>query len=170
MMMDTNESRINETNSYENSSIEQNPLEQCQAALADWQDKYARLSADLENYRKRVAKEQASLAVHAQASLLVSLLSIVDNFDRAMAHQPAVSAETSSWMHGIAMIHNSFKDLLAKAGVVEVSYEQFNPELHEALMQVEGSGKESGTIITVLEKGYKLGDRVLRPAKVSVAQ
>lgn len=174
MFNDMQDQIINETadtgSSQESSPVDQNPLDICKAALADWQDKYARLAADFDNSRKRMAKEQASFALHAQATILTDLLTVVDNFDRAMAHQPATNADTSSWVNGIAMIHSAFKDLLSKSGVKEVSYDIFNPEFHEALMHADAPEKQPGEIVAVLEKGYLLGDRVLRPAKVSVAK
>lgn len=144
------------------SPIDQSELDNCKAALADWQSKYAHLAADFENYKKRVAKEQSSFAMHAQATLLSNLLSIIDDFDRAMAHEID--------KNGIAMIHNELGEFVKKAGVTEMAYDLFDPERHEALMQVESPDHKEGQIVQVLEKGYMLGDRVLRPAKVSVAK
>ncbi len=148
----------------------ENQLNQCKVTLAEWQDKYARLTADLENYQKRTVKERSAWAQSAQEKLLTPLLSIVDNFDRAMELKPEVSQEMQSWVDGIAMIHTAFGDFLKDAGVAEVSYDSFNPEFHEALMQVDSDEKESGQIVQIMEKGYVLNDRVLRPAKVSVAK
>jgi molecular chaperone GrpE len=145
-------------------------LTQCKATLAEWQEKYARLTADLENYQKRTMKERGVWAEAAQEKILLPILSIVDNFARAMEHMPEVPEQMQTWVDGITMIQNSFKDFLKNAGVQEVSYEAFNPELHEALMQVDSDEKESGEIVMVMEKGYMLKDRVLRPAKVSVAK
>lgn len=145
-------------------------LNQCKATLAEWQEKYARLTADLENYKKRTIKERSAWAESAQEKLLFPLLTIVDNFDRAMEFKPEVSQELQSWIDGIAMIHTAFADFLKNAGVKEMSYDTFNPELHEALMQVDSDEKESGEIVQVMEKGYLLNDRVLRPAKMSIAK
>ncbi len=157
----------------EESKIELNDaelLDQCKVTLAEWQEKYARLTADLENYKKRTIKERSAWAQSAQEKVLTQLLGIVDNFDRAMEHSVEVPQELQSWTDGIAMIHSSFKDFLKNAGVKEMAYDIFNPELHEALMQVDSDEKQSGEIVNVMEKGYTLNDRVLRPAKVSVAK
>lgn len=145
-------------------------LTQCQSTLAEWQEKYARLTADLENYQKRTTKERSAWADAAQEKVLLPILSIVDNFDRAMEHSIEVPAESQSWVDGIGMIYSSFKEFLKNAGVQEVSYDTFNPELHEALMQVDSDETESGDIVSVMEKGYMLNEKVLRPAKVSVAK
>lgn len=148
----------------------ENQLNQCKVTLAEWQDKYARLTADLENYQKRTVKERSAWAESAQEKLLLPLLSIVDNFDRAMELKPEVSEDMQSWVDGIAMMYTAFGDFLKNAGVKEVSYDSFDPEFHEALMQVDSDEKESGQIVQIMEKGYMLNDRVLRPAKVSVAK
>ncbi len=145
-------------------------LEQCQISLAEWQEKYARLTADLDNFKKRTLKERAMWDETARAELLIGLLSIVDNFDRAMEQQQEVPAELQSWADGIQMIHDSFTEYLKTAGVTEMPYDQFDPEQHEALIQVDSDDHDAGAIVTVMEKGYLLNDRVLRPAKVSVAK
>ena len=146
-------------------------LQQCQLTLAEWQEKYARLTADLDNYKKRTIKERSAWAETAQMPLLVDLLAIVDNFDRAMEHQiEDVPEEMRSWVDGMQMIHAAFKDFLKNAGVQEVLYKQFNPEYHEALLHVDSAEHDAGAIVEVMEKGYVLNDRVLRPAKVSVAK
>lgn len=141
---------------------DQSELDTCKAALADWQSKYALLAADFENYKKRMLKDQTSFAVHSQAALLGNLLFIVDNFDRAMEHE--IDKD------GIAMIYESLAEFLQKVGVKEIACDIFNPEFHEALIQVESADHKEGEIVEVMEKGYMLGDRVLRPAKVSVAK
>lgn len=140
----------------------QQELAACQAAQQEWKEKYLRVMADMANYNKRIEKERALWSQLARADLLTPLLDVVDNFDRA--------AQTEELNPGIKMIHSAFVEFLKNSGVQEVSYDTFNPELHEALMQVDAEGKESGTIVTVMQKGYALGDKVLRPAKVSVTK
>ena len=149
---------------------DQKDLDTCKQALSEWQGKYSRLSADFENYKKRLSKEQATWTATVQASMLNQLLSIVDNFDRAMAHKAEQSTDMQSWIDGVAMIHDEFHEFLKNAGVKEVPYKIFNPEYHEALLQVDSDTHESGQIIEVMEKGYLLEDKVLRPARVSVAK
>jgi len=146
-------------------------LDACNATIKEWQEKYMRLSADLENFKRRTEKEQQLWREMAQADILLKLLTIVDNFDRAMEHKSQQSPEElKSWAEGIAMIYGSFGEFLKSVGVQEVPYDVFDPSYHDALMQVDSDTHESGAIVTVLEKGYMLGDRVLRPAKVSVAK
>ncbi len=162
------EHQTEETVAASEETVEQ--LNQCKVTLAEWQEKYARLTADFENYKKRTMKERSAWAESAQVALLSELLAIVDNFDRAMEHQREVPQELQGWADGIAMIHTAFKDFLKNAGVKEVPYDQFNPEFHEALMQVDSDTQDAGEIVDVMEKGYMLNDRVVRPAKVSVAK
>jgi molecular chaperone GrpE len=154
----------------EDMSLVQKDLAVCKEALADWQDKYTRMRADFENYKKRMIKEQASWMQSARVSIISDLLGIIDNFDRAMEHITTESGDMQSWIDGISMIHASFKDFLKKAGVQEVPYNVFDPQYHEALLQVDSDNHEPGQIVTVLEKGYMLQDQVIRPAKVSVAK
>lgn len=143
----------------------------CQASLKEWQEKYVRLSADFENFKRRMEKEQQQWRDMAQADLLLKILSITDNFDRAMEHKDQQSVdEFSSWAEGIAMIHGALSEFLKGVGVTEVSYEKFDPLYHDALMQVESGEHEPGSIVTIMEKGYLFNGRVLRPAKVSVAR
>ncbi len=146
-------------------------LDACKLSVKEWKEKYVRLSSDLENFKRRIAKEQQMWAQLAKADLLISLLAIVDNFDRAMEHKDVeLPEELQSWVDGIEMIHTSIGEFLTKAGVKEVSYDQFDPSYHEALLHVDSDKHKSGQIVEVMEKGYMLNDRVLRPAKVSVAK
>ncbi|TET35114.1 nucleotide exchange factor GrpE [Candidatus Dependentiae bacterium] len=159
-------------------------LDACNATVKEWQEKYMRLSADLENFKRRITKEQQMWREMAQADLLLKLLSIVDNFNRAMEHKPyfasanaacfegqgVIMEELKSWVEGIAMIYGSFEEFLTSVGIKEVPCEVFDPSHHDALMQVDSDEHESGAIVAVMEKGYMLNNRVLRPAKVSVAK
>lgn len=146
-------------------------LDACKASMKEWQEKCMRLSADFENFKRRTANEQKIWAELVQLDLLTQLLSIVDNFDRAMEHKEQPSEqEMASWVDGIAMIYNDFVEFFKKVGVKEVSYDEFDPTYHEALMQVDSDEHESGQIVAVVQKGYMLNDRVIRPAKVSVAK
>ncbi len=159
--MNKNEDILEEQKENNSESL-QKQLEACSKEQAEWKERALRLSADLENYKRRMEKEQGHWMQRAQATLLEGLLPIVDNFDRAVAH-----AQDNE---GISMIHNELQAYLEKAGVKEVACDQFDPTYHEALMQIESEDKESGQIVEVLQKGYQLGEHVLRPAKVSVAK
>ncbi len=156
------------TDEQESTEIE---LIACQASVKEWQERFMRLSADFENFKRRTANEQKMWAQLAQADLITQLLAITDNFDRAMEHKDAQSEkEIASWVDGISMIYNDLGEFFKKAGVKEVSYDLFDPEYHEALLQVDSDEHESGHIVAVMQKGYMRNDRVLRPAKVSVAK
>ena len=154
----------NEADSLDQENVEslKQKLDECQVAQQEWKERCMRLTADMANFNKRTDKEKAQWSELARADTLTPLLNIIDDFERAI--------EKEQVSEGIAMIHATLLEFLKNAGVSEVSYVQFDPEFHEALMQVESDGKESGTIVEVMQKGYALGDKVLRAAKVSVAK
>jgi len=109
----------------------------------------------------------------AQAEILTDLLDIVDNFERALTEhkKQEKTEENKSWIEGFALIYQSLIALLHKFGVEEITqHDTFNPVYHEALMQVDSPDHETGAIVDVMQKGYRLKDKVLRPAKVSVAK
>lgn len=136
-------------------------------------ESYIRLNADFENYKRRVQKDQVNWVSAGQAKVLFDLLEIVDNFDRALAEheREGHSEELDSWLQGFEMIRKSFYKYLEKHGVKKIEQvETFDPSLHEALSQVEVEGKNSDTIIDVVQQGYMFKDNVLRPAKVVVAK
>jgi molecular chaperone GrpE len=131
--------------------------------LADLQ----RLAAEFDNYRKRVARDQQSLMLRANERLVKELLPVLDDLERAV--EAAREHRTRSVEDGVRLVHRAFADLLRKEGLEPVATEgQFDPHVHEALL-TQPSRAEEGTVIEVIQKGYKLGDRVLRPARVVVA-
>jgi molecular chaperone GrpE len=146
-------------------------LNQCGQQVAEWKDKYLRLTADLDNVNRRAAKDRALSLQNAQVALLRPILSIVDDFERALESKQGDSASDTKGWDGISMIYTSLTTYLHSVGVEPMkSYDQFDPELHEALVQVDNSGKEAGAIVAVLQKGYLFKGEVLRHAKVSVAK
>ena len=143
-------------------------LEQCQQDAAMWKDQASRIFADFDNYKKRMEKEQASWMQTAQLGVLKDLLSVVDNFERALSSKNDSSADVYA---GIEMIYKSVVQLLNKYGVKEfANYQEFDPEYHEALMDIASPEHKSGEIVQVLEKGFMIKDKVLRPAKVMIAK
>jgi molecular chaperone GrpE (heat shock protein) len=151
---------------------EKEQLEKAQAAATEWTDKYLSLTADFQNYKKRVTQERTDWAQDAQKQVLVDLLAITDNFERALAEEKK-REETAhvAWLAGFEMIYQSLEKLLAKYGVQQISdFSVFNPKYHEALLQVESDKHTSGDIVQVLQKGYIMHDKVIRPAIVSVAK
>jgi molecular chaperone GrpE len=144
------------------------------AAKADehW-DRLLRTAADFENFKKRAAREKQDAVKYANHALIDKLVPILDNLDSALAAvQNAPVDNTASLHEGIVMIHQQFKKALAEAGVEEVDAtgRKFDPNWHEAVSQQESADAPEGQVIAQLRKGYKLQDRLLRPASVVVAK
>jgi molecular chaperone GrpE len=128
-----------------------------------------RTQADFENYRKRAARDQESLVARAHERLVKELLPILDDLERALdaAHQH----EEAKLEEGVALVHRALADLLAREGLAEIEADgAFDPHVHEALLAQPAEDAESGHVLQVLQKGYRLGDRVVRPARVIVAE
>lgn len=147
---------------------------QAKAAKADetW-DRYVRLNADFDNFRKRAARDREDGMRSAQERLLNKLLPVIDNFDMAMvATTSAQSTTVESLKAGVQMIQGQLKGVLADSGVEEIDAmgKPFDPNLHEALSQLESADAPEGTVLQQLRKGYKMKDRLLRPASVVVAK
>ena len=133
--------------------------------LADLQ----RLAADFDNYRKRTARDQESLVARAAERLVQGLLPVLDDLERAL--QAADEHEEAKLEEGVALVHRELTDLLRKEGLAEIETDgAFDPHVHEALLAQPADGAAQGQVIQVLQKGYRLGDRVLRPARVIVAE
>jgi molecular chaperone GrpE len=132
-------------------------------------DAYLRLAADFDNYRKRVARDQAELFSRANERLLNELLPVLDDLERAL--EAASHHEEAKLEEGVELVHRSLSALLARHGLTEIETEgAFDPHVHEALLAQPADGAEEGAVLQVLQKGYRLGDRVLRPARVIVAK
>ena len=143
-------------------------LTQEKAALYD---QLLRRQAEFENYRRRVDRERGETHQKARADLLVELLPVLDNFERALASLQTSGADAAGLRHGVELIHRQFKDALTKFGLqpVEALGQTFDPHLHEAVTIEPTDEHKENTVIEEFERGYKLGDRLLRPAKVKVA-
>lgn len=131
-------------------------------------DRLARMQADFENARKRAAKEQQDYRDYALADAIKALIPVMDSFDRALQTSP----EKSEFHAGVELIHKQLQDALAKIGVRQISAkgEQFDPRFHEAIEMVETEDFDDHQVIEQLQTGYKLKDRLLRPAMVRVAR
>jgi molecular chaperone GrpE len=146
------------------------------AARAKKADEYLALAqrtkADFENYRKRAARETAAAQERGVAKLAKELLPAVDNLDRALeAAQHDGDNGASTLVSGIKLVHADVLSALSRAGIerFEPTGEQFDPQRHEAIAQQPVEGAQSGTIVEVYQRGYRLGDFVIRPARVVVA-
>ena len=132
-------------------------------------DAYLRLAADFDNYRKRVAREHAELTARANERLLHELLPVLDDLERAL--EAAAEHEEAKLEEGVRLVHRSLLGLVERHGLSEIDTEGvFDPHVHEALLAQPGDGADEGSVLQVLQKGYKLGDKVLRPARVIVAE
>lgn len=146
--------------------------EQLTKDLANEKDKFLRLFAEFENYKRRTTKERIELFKTANQEVLLALLPILDDFDRAIIE--IAKSEDEAVTKGVALIHEKFKGTLTAKGleVVEVSAgDVFNADFAEAITQIPtGSDDMKGKIVDVLEKGYKLGDKIIRFPKVVIGQ
>lgn len=138
--------------------------------LSDLNDKYLRLLAEYDNYKKRTAKEKEALKVDSVGDAVTSLLPIIDNFERAIASFTDADKETD-FFKGVEMIYNQTKEAFFKLGVEEIKSlgEEFNPELHNAIMHIEDETVADNTIVEEFQKGYTYGGKVIRYSMVKVA-
>ena len=134
----------------------------------EYLDALQRLKAEFDNYRKRVARDQRELAARAHERLVKELVPILDDLERAL--EAVAQHEEARLEEGVRLVHRSLGDLLTREGLTEVETAgKFDPHTQEALLS-QPSDEEEGSVIQVLQKGYKLGDRVLRPARVVISQ
>ncbi len=145
-------------------------IEQAEARAAEYLDSLQRERATFQNYKKRVERERAEQSQAAAGAVLLKLLPTLDDFYRALDAVPA--DQRDQWFEGIALILRKFERFLKDEGVFEIEAQgqPFDPALHEAIGVDASAEAESGTITLVLQRGYKYGERVLRPAMVRVAE
>ena len=154
--------------SLEDEELIEEPVEEETPPAPD-HDAYLRLAADFDNYRKRVAREHAELTTRANERLVNELLPVLDDLERAL--EAAAEHEEAKLEEGVQLVHRSLAALLARHGLQEIDTEgAFDPHVHEALLAQPREGAEEGSVLQVLQKGYRLGDKVLRPARVIVAE
>lgn len=162
----------NEAPVTEEQAPEQSLEEQLKEDLAKEKDKHIRLFAEFENYKKRTAKERMDLYKTANQEVLLALLPVMDDFDRALAEISKAGDE--SLLKGVELIHEKMKNTLTAKGleIVEVrAGDAFNADYAEAITQIPAPSPElKGKIVDVLEKGYKLGDKIIRFPKVVIGQ
>jgi molecular chaperone GrpE len=158
------------TEEIENETTEQevDALEQATRERDEYLDALQRLKAEFENYKKRISRDQAEFVSRASERLVKQLLPVLDDLERAL--EAAAEHEEAKLEEGVRLVHRSLAEALAKEGLVEVDTDgAFDPHTQEALL-AQPSDADEGTVIQVLQKGYKLGDHVLRPARVVVSQ
>ncbi|MBV9492502.1 MAG: nucleotide exchange factor GrpE [Verrucomicrobia bacterium] len=149
----------------------QKMVEELRAELEKYKDLALRSVADLDNYRKRVAREKEDAIRYANASFLERLIPVLDNFELGLQAAKA-SGGGSAVLDGMTMVHKQLQDFLASCGVetLDAQGQKFDPNLHEAIAQEENAEVEEGTVVRQVRKGFRLRDRLLRPANVVVAR
>ena len=146
-------------------------LAAAQAAAAANEDKFLRARADLENYRRRVIRERAEIARDAKKEVLLRVLDVLDNLERALGYEQAGDqVDAQALLMGLRMTVTQFEDVLSGLGVKAVAAcgEQFDPRWHEAVATVVDPAQAEGTIVEEIQRGYHLADALLRPARVKV--
>ncbi len=146
-------------------------LEKAQCEAADYLDNLQRLKAEFDNFRKRMLKEQSEFLKLAAQEVIGTLLPVLDSFERALAHE-IHGDQIDEYKGGMQMVHKQFEEALSKEGLkaLEPVGEPFDPTRHEAMLTMESDEYPEGTVVQVIEKGYLLKDRVIRPAKVAVVE
>ena len=155
-------------------TVEVDPLEAALAEAADYKDKYLRAHADFENSKKRLEKDKMNAVAYANESFAKDILAVMDSFENALAsmEESGDSSEVLEKMkEGVNLTHEQLKKVLEKNHIKAVECEgEFDPEVHQAIMQVERDAHQTGDVVQFMQKGYTIKDRVLRPAMVSTCK
>jgi molecular chaperone GrpE len=167
-IIDADDVQVEETEEVDESAVK---MAELQAKLDETENKMLRAQADFDNFRRRARLDQEAAQKYRAQSLVSEILPALDNFERALQIE-ASNDQTKSLLQGMNMVYNQLVQALQNEGVETIKSvgEQFDPHLHQAVMQVEDENYDSNTVIEELQKGYKLKDRVIRPAMVKVNQ
>lgn len=156
----------------EESVAEAGKVKELEQQLASANDKYLRLSAEFDNYRKRTLKEKMELTKNAGEKILADILPVVDNFERALSSMEK-SDDIEAIREGVKLIYSGFRDFLARNGVQEIECKNmdFDTDVHEAVTKIPAPSEDlKGKVVDCIQKGYKLNDKVMRFAKVVVGE
>jgi molecular chaperone GrpE len=167
---ESNQDSTSEFNEAEGEETAETSLEKLEKAVASEQDKFLRLFAEFENYKKRTSKERMDLFKTANQEVIIAMLPVLDDFERAMKE---LSKEQDSELYkGVSLIQNKFIGVLKNKGLEEVvvsAGDTFDSEMHDAITQIPAPDKKmKGKVIDVIEKGFQLGDKIIRHPKVVV--
>lgn len=141
-------------------------------AAEDYQDRWLRAEAELQNYRRRVQREFEQVRRGAEEAVVLELIAVADDLERALAARPADGAD-AGWAQGVALVVQRIRDGLLRMGIepVDPAGDPFDPNFHEAILEVDApAGVAAGAVVQVAQKGYRRGDRALRAARVVVAR
>jgi molecular chaperone GrpE len=148
---------------------QQEEEQQQESAAAESDDRLLRLAAEFDNYKKRAARERQEYVALANERLVKALLPVLDDLERAL--EAASEHEEAKLEDGVRLVHRSLAQLLEREGVEEIDTSgAFDPHVHEAMLAQPAEDAESGSVLDVLQKGYRIGSRVVRPARVIVAE
>jgi len=177
LQQETNEAEVEnqsskETNAEKDELTEaKEKIKELEGKIEEYENKLLRAQADFENYRRRVRLDQESAQKYRAQSLISDLLPALDNFERALQIE-AKDEQTKSLLQGMEMVYRQVLQAMEKEGLeaIEAVGKEFDPTVHQAVMQVEDENYPSNIVVEVLQKGYKLKDRVIRPSMVKVNQ
>lgn len=167
---------VNDENKEEKKKVKKDKskekIEELQNEIASLKDKNMRVTAEMVNTLRRKDEEMARLLKYSNESLILEILPVIDNFERALYSNTEVSEDVSNYQKGVSMIYSSLKSILEKFEVKEIEAidKEFDPTFHQAVMQEEAEGKDSNIVIEVMQKGYTYKDKVIRPAMVKVSK
>lgn len=150
----------------------QQRLDEAEKRIAEIQDKYLRLSAEFDNYRKRTIKEKSEIIKNAAEKTITAILPVLDDMERAIANMQK-SEDAKAWLEGVELINNKFLKILSQEGLNKIETEgaDFDTDYHEAIAMIPAPNEEQkGKVLDCVQTGYKLNDKVIRHAKVAVAQ
>ena len=150
----------------------QQSLDEAEKRIAEIQDKYLRLSAEFDNYRKRTIKEKSEIIKKAAEKTITAILPVLDDMERAIANMQK-SEDAKAWLEGVELINNKFLKILSQEGLNKIETEgaDFDTDYHEAIAMIPAPNEEQkGKVLDCVQTGYKLNDKVIRHAKVAVAQ
>lgn len=145
-------------------------LDDSDERIEELESRVKRVQADFNNYKKRAKKKREKARERATEDLVGRLLEVRDDFDRALEADEEDDTDTEDLREGVKMIRDKLDDILRDEGVERVETEEFDPERHQAMMRVESDDHDEGEVVDVYEPGYRMGGRIVRPAKVTVAK
>lgn len=170
---ETQEETINQKTEQEKAQPEAQGNEEAEPAKEETEsERYARLFAEFQNYKKRTQKERLETYAFANENLISDLLPVLDNFERALDEETIKNSEPELLVKGFQLVYQNMSDALTKAGLkkIECLGEKFDPRLHNAVLQQDSSEFESGVVCQEMQAGYTLNDKVIRPSMVAVAK